>query len=221
MLADYLKNEESTIRKHVLDMGHRTSEAIENSMTCYKNLDTDLAETIITSDDSINELESKVEAECINVIARQQPVAHDLRELLADMNIAKELERIADYAVSIAKIVLKMPQNESNAKPRIVEPGIIEMAEKCVLMLNEVMIDYAEQDAKKANKVALMDDEIDELEHMLNDKMFKLMQEKPDQSVCCTYQLWIIHQLERIGDRVTNIAESVVFLDTGKVVNFD
>lgn len=67
----------------------------------------------------------------------------------------------------------------------------------------------------------MMDDEIDDIEHKLNDKMFKLMQAYPDQAISCTYQLWIIHQLERIGDRVTNIAESVVFLATGKVVNFD
>ena len=95
------------------------------------------------------------------------------------------------------------------------------MAEKCVIMLNEVIIDYAEKDAKKANNVALKDDEIDQQEDFLNDKMFKVMQSNPDKAVSCTYQLWIIHQLERIGDRVTNIAESVVFLATGKVVNFD
>ncbi len=93
--------------------------------------------------------------------------------------------------------------------------------EESILMLNEVMLDYAEQDAKKANAVALKNDEIDDLEHQLNDKIFKLMQSNPERAVYYTYQLWIIHQLERIGDKVTNIAESVVFLATGKVVNFD
>ncbi|WP_281401032.1 PhoU domain-containing protein [sulfur-oxidizing endosymbiont of Gigantopelta aegis] len=78
-------------------------------------------------------------------------------------------------------------------------------------MLNEVLIDYAEQDAQKANNVALLDDEIDELEHRLNDKMFKRMQSNPEDAITYTYQLWIIHQLERMGDRVTNIAECVIF----------
>ncbi|MFK5986091.1 MAG: phosphate signaling complex protein PhoU [Pseudomonadota bacterium] len=216
MLAKYLDKEESTIRKNVLAMGYKSSNAIDKAISCYKHLDVTMAEDIIKSDNEINYLQKEVEASCIQVIARQQPVAHDLRELLADMNIAKELERIADYAVSIAKIVLKLPSNEQD-----LEPEIIEMATKCVAMLNEIMVDYAEEDAKNATSVALKDDEIDVLEHNLNDKVFKLMQDYPDNAVCYTYQLWIIHQLERIGDRVTNIAESVVFQSTGKVVNFD
>lgn len=216
MLAEYLAKEESVIRKNVLAMGEKTSTAIKEAINCYSNLDLTLAEKIIQNDTMINSLQSQVEAECIQVIARQQPVAHDLRELLADMNIAKELERIADYAVSIAKIVQKLPFEKQD-----LEPDIVSMAEKSIYMLNEVMIDYAEEDAKKANSVALLDDEIDEMEHQLNDKMFQLMKSYPDKAISCTYQLWIIHQLERIGDRVTNIAESVVFLATGKVVNFD
>lgn len=216
MLAKFLAKEESTIRKNVLKMGYESSLAIEKAITCYKTLSLPLAEEIIKNDAVINELENLVEADCIQVIARQQPVAHDLRELLADMNIAKELERIADYAVSIAKIVRKLPSKEQS-----MEPDIIEMANKCIFMLNEVLIDYAEQDAQKANNVAMLDDEIDEMEHHLNDKMFKLMQNNPDEAIAYTYQLWIIHQLERVGDRVTNIAESVVFLATGKIVNFD
>lgn len=70
-------------------------------------------------------------------------------------------------------------------------------------------------------KQTILDDEIDEMEQNLNDKMFQLMQNSPELAVSCTYQLWIIHQLERIGDRATNIAENVVFLATGKVVNLN
>ncbi len=216
MLAQFLAKEESIIRKNVLKMGHETSKAIEKAISCYKTLNIPLADEIIINDAVINELENRVESECIKVIARQQPVAHDLRELLADMNIAKELERIADYAVSIAKIVRKLPPDK-----REIEPDIIEMAKKCILMLNEVMINYAEKDAQKASSVARLDDEIDDMEDMLNHKMFKIIEEVPEKAIFCTYQLWIIHQLERMGDRVTNIAESVVFITTGKVVNFD
>ncbi|MCW8931716.1 MAG: phosphate signaling complex protein PhoU [Gammaproteobacteria bacterium] len=216
MLAQFLAKEESIIRKNVLKMGHETSKAIEKSITCYKDLNLHLADEIIKNDAVINELEARVESECISVIARQQPVANDLRELLADMNIAKELERIADYAVSIAKIVRKLPLKE-----REIDPDIIEMAKKCVVMLNEIMIDYAEKDAQKASNVARLDDEIDDMQDALNHKMFEKIKETPDEAICCTYQLWIIHQLERMGDRVTNIAESVVFIATGKVVNFD
>lgn len=216
MLAKFLAKEESIIRKNILKMGHEASLAIEKAVHCYQTLSLPLADEIIKNDALINDLEKQVESECIHVIARQQPVANDLRELLADMNIAKELERIADYAVTIAKIVRKLPSKEQD-----MEPEIVEMAKKCINMLNEVLIDYAEQDAKKACNVASWDDEIDEIEHNLNHKMFKLMQKNPDDAIAYTYQLWIVHQLERVGDRVTNIAESVVFLATGKVVNFD
>ena len=216
MLADYLEKEQSIIRRNVLEMGDKASAAIQKAITCYNSMNLSLAEEIIKGDTLINELQNIVESECIQVIARQQPVAHDLRVLLADMNIAKELERIADYAVAIAKIAQKMPSEKSD-----IEQDIVSMADKCITMLNEVMLDYAEEDAKKANSVALLDDEVDKMEHDLNDKMFKIMESEPEKAIGCTYQLWIIHQLERIGDRVTNIAESVVFVATGKVVNFD
>ncbi len=216
MLAKFLAREESIIRKNVLKMGHETSLAIENAITCYRNLSLPLADEIIKNDAVINELENQVETDCIQVIARQQPVAHDLRELLADMNIAKELERIADYGVAIAKIVRRLP-----SKDRSIEPELIEMSRKCIFMLNEVLLSYAEQDPQRAADIALLDDEIDDIEHRLNDTMFRLMQNNPAEAIACTYHLWIIHQLERIGDRVTNIAESIVFLSTGKVVNLD
>ncbi len=216
MLAIYLSKEESLIRKNILKMGHETCQAIEKAMSCYQSANPVLADEVIKNDKVINELEARVEQDCIQVIARQQPVAHDLRELLADMSIAKELERIADYAVSIAKIVKKRNFTHLELKS-----DILDMSKKCIFMLNEILIDYAEQDAKKANDIALLDDEIDDIEHLLNDRIFNLMQAKPTKSINYTYQLWIIHQLERVGDRVTNIAESVVFLSTGKVVNFD
>jgi len=216
MLASFIKQEESLIRKNVLLMGHNTREAIITAMKCYQNLDHSLADEVINNDKIINQQQAVIESECIKVIATQQPVANDLREFLADMSIANELERIADYAVAIAKIVQKMPVDNEH-----LDDDILLMAEKCVNMLDEVLIDYAEQDAQKANAVALKDDEIDLLEHDLNDKFFNLMQSKPENSVHYTYQLWVVRQLERIGDRVTNIAESVIFLATGKLVNFD
>ena len=91
MLAKFLAKEESIIRKNVIKMGHETSRAIEQAINCYQTLSLPLAEEIIKNDAVINELQTQVESECIQVIARQQPVANDLRELLADMNIAKEL----------------------------------------------------------------------------------------------------------------------------------
>ena len=216
MLAKYLAKEERVIRKNILFMANETIEAVKKAIQSYKHVDISLAEEIIAHDPVINNLEKEVEANCIQLIARQQPVAHDLRELLADMHISKELERIADYAVTIAKIVQKTSSTMNNS-----ETEILYMAEKAIAMLEDVMIDYAEEDAKKANAIALKDDEIDELEHDLNDRIFKLIETNPENAINYTYQLWIIHHIERVGDRVTNIAESVIFQATGKLVNLD
>lgn len=185
-------------------------------MKCYTSQDHALCNEVINNDHIINQQQIEIESECIKVIATQQPAAHDLREFLADINIAMELERIADYAVSIAKISLKL--SNDNVEP---ESDILLMAEKCISMLEKILMAYAEQDAENANKISQSDDEVDLLEHNLNDKFIKLMQLESQNSVYYTYQLWIIRQLERIGDRVTNIGESVIFLSTGKLVNFD
>lgn len=215
MLGKYLSKEESIIRKNILKMGHEASLAIEKAMSCYQSCNSAMADEIITNDRVINELEDRVESECVLLIARQQPVAHDLRELLADMSIAKELERIADYAASIAKLVKK----QAKIDPAIL-PDIMEMSKKCLFMLSQILIAYAEKDADKANTIALLDNELDEMENTLNERIFELMLINSEDSISYTYQLWIVHQLERVADRVTNIAESVIFLSTGEVVNY-
>lgn len=216
MLARVLDIEEKHLRNKVVHMGEVTQGAISQAIRCYSTRDMQLAHNIINDDAVINELEHEIEAECINIIARQQPVAHDLREILTDMNIAKELERIADYAVAIAKRVQKLPTEQTFR-----DVDILEIAEQCSNMLAEVMIAYAEKDVKKARLCALKDDEIDEMEQQLNAKIFQDMKENSSRAIFGTYKLSITHYLERIGDRVTNIAEKIVFLSTGKVVNLE
>jgi len=216
MQANYLENEEKSIRKSVLLMGSETCHAIEKAIQCYQQMNGDLVDEFMLADQFINKMEKDVEHDCIKLIALQQPIAHDLRELLTDLNIAKELERIADYAVSIAKIVNKMPNKQQE-----IESKILTMAEFSLAMLSKVLVCYAEEDANMAKTIALTDDELDDLENSLKEEIFKKMELNPENAISCTYQLWIIHQFERIGDRVTNIAENIVFQSNNDVVNLN
>jgi phosphate transport system protein len=216
MLARYIEKEQHVIRQTILDMGQTTCKAIEDALESYITQNVELADAVAVNDALINDLQSKVEAECINLLATQQPVAKDLREILTDINIAKELERIADYAVSIASEV-----HNTVDKEHAFEPEIKTIANKCIAMFNEVMNDYAEKDAQKAKNCARKDDEIDQLIEEFTLKLFREMEQNPALAVVTNYKLRILHKLERIGDRITNMAEGIVFLSTGKDVSLD
>lgn len=209
-------DKESSIHASILEMGTRSHQAITKSIKCYQTLDGSLAKEVIDNDYKINDLKSAIEEECIRVIARQQPVAHDLRVILSAISIASELERIADYATSIAKIIIKAGINESD-----IDNEVIDMANLCLSMLTDVMEDYDDEDEEKANSIAKRDDEIDAMETNIGDKLLAQLTKNADNPIACTHHLWIIHQLERMGDRITNIAEKIVFIKTGKLVNLD
>lgn len=188
----------------------RVNDALNKSLKCLQNYDTDIATQVVDEDSLINALQQKIEELSVQIIARQQPVASDLRKLMTDIYISMELERIADHAVAIARIVLKL---EAKPDEQYVKP-ISDIAEKCRSMLQQVIQAYDEADEALARNVAIMDDEIDSAEKEVNDFMFQEICNKPENKIICSYLLWVTHNLERIGDRITNIAERVVYMAT-------
>lgn len=182
--------------------------ALEKALKSLRDFDVDLADQVVSEDGLINNLQLQIERNCINTIALQQPVAGDLRKLMTAIFLSMELERIADHAAAIARIILKF---EDAADARYLQP-VSEMAEKCQSMLKLVMQAYDEADEPLARQVASLDDEIDSAEQAFNDLMFRELCNEPEHKVICTYLLWIAHNLERIGDRITNIAERVVYM---------
>ncbi len=201
------------IQDDVLGMGSMVSKAILRSIEALKNRDLDLARQIVADDQKINHERFEIEEKCIQLIATQQPMASDLRIIVAVLNIISEVERIGDYAEGIAKIVI-MIGDEPPLKPLI---DIPRMAEQTVDMLRRSLDAFVNHDADTARKIATEDDLVDNLYNQVFRELLVFMMEDPRTVTRATRLIWVAHNLERGADRVTNICERVVFVVTGKM----
>lgn len=199
------------IRDNILRLGQLVDMAIDRSLQALAAQDHTLARLIIADDTAINNLRFTVEEECLTLIATQQPAASDLRVIITAMNLVNDLERMADHATGIAKTVLRMG-NEPLLKPLIDLPRMAHAARD---MLRRGLDAFVARDAAAARAVADADDEIDHLYRAIFDELLAIMARDPGTISRGTYLLWCAHNLERIGDRATNIAERVIFMTTG------
>jgi phosphate transport system protein len=172
-----------------------------------------LAQRLIADDQTINRKRFEIEEKCIQLIATQQPMASDLRNIICILNIVTELERIGDYAEGIAQIVI-MVGDEPLLKPLI---DIPRMAEKVVDMLHRTLDALVNRNADAARQIATEDDEVDNLYNQVFRELLTFMIEDPKTITRATRLIWVAHNLERSADRVTNICERVVYLVTGKM----
>jgi phosphate transport system protein len=187
--------------------------AISRSMEALKKRDLELARKVIADDQKINQKRVDTEERCIELIATQQPVASDLRVIIAVLNIIVDLERIGDHAEGIANIVL-MIGDEPPLKPLIDLPR---MAEKTRDMLQRSLGAFIKRDADAARKISGEDDEVDNLYDQVFRELLTFMMNDPRTILRATRLIWVAHNLERSADRVTNICERVVFTVTGKM----
>ena len=201
----------AAIKKDIIKMGSLVDTAIADSMQSLQERDQIQAQQVIDHDETINALRFKVEEACLTLIATQQPTASDLRDVIAAMSIVVEMERMADHASGIAKTVIRMG-DEPLLKPLIDLPRMAQLARE---MLRDGLDSFITRDVQKARIVATRDDEMDLLNRAIFDELVEIMAERPDGVERATYLLWCSHNLERIGDRVTNIVERVVFMTTG------
>ena len=188
------------------------SDSVIRSVEALKNRDLAASRQVIDFDDYIDDKQSEIEDRCIHLIATQQPVAKDLRAIIALLHIAVELERMGDYAEGIGKISLLIG-NEQTLKPLI---DIPRMAEKATAMLRDSIDALLNRDTAKAQAVLDADDEVDDLYDQVYRELLLYMIEDPQTIQRATYLLWVAHDLERIADRATNIAEQVLFLVDGR-----
>lgn len=201
------------IQDDILAMGSMVSKAILRSIEALKNRDLELANQLIADDQRINNKRFEIEEKCIELIATQQPMASDLRVIVAVLNIIIEVERIGDYAVGIARIVI-MIGDEPPLKPLI---DIPRMAEQAVDMLRRSLDAFINRDAEAAREIAKEDDLVDHLYDQVFRELLTFMAEDPKTITRATRLMWTVHNLERAADRVTNICERVVFIVTGKM----
>ena len=210
-LRSALDQESREINDDLLRLHELVDQAIARSVDSLERRDQVLAQQVIDEDIEVNNLRFEIEEACLVLIATQQPAASDLRSTIAAMHMVVEMERIADHAAGIAKTVISMG-DELLLQPLIDIPRMAELARQ---MLQDSLTAHAERNPGMAKLVAERDDEMDRLYKAVFHELVESMSKTPDSATGATYLLWCAHNLERIGDRVTNIAERVVFITTG------
>ena len=201
------------VQDDLLRLGSLIDTAVARSLQALADRNADLARQIVADDARVNALRFQIEEECFALIATQQPAARDLRAAVAAMNIVSDLERMADHAAGIAEIVLRMG-DEPLLKPLIDMPR---MAEECREMLRQALDAYVKHDVELARAVAARDDVIDGLYKQIFRELLSYMLEDPRTTTRALYLLFSAHNLERIGDHITNIAERVIFMTSGEM----
>lgn len=201
-----------TLHTKLLELGNFAINALTQSLKALENKDIELALKILEDDANANILEEEINDFAILLIAKQQPVAVDLRRLIVAIKIATDIERMADFAVNIAKSTIRIG-NEPLVKP--IE-HIKQMHQLSLQMLTLSLEAYHEEDLGKAKQVAQMDDQVDELYGQTIKDLLSLAQSKPEQLAQITQLSFISRYLERAADHVTNIAENVFYLVKGK-----
>jgi len=201
------------LEKEIISQGEMVNVALYRSVEALRDLDVAKAEKIIDDDRLINRKRWDIEEQCINLLATQQPVATDLRELIAVLSISTDMERMGDHAEGIAKIAI-MHGNKPLIKPLI---DIPRMAEKASDMHTRSIEAFINRDAETAIAICNEDDEVDMLYNQVYRELLSFMTEDPTIITRATYLLWAAHNLERVADRVTNICERIVFLVKGSM----
>jgi len=213
-MSKHLRRELEKIKKKMLSLGALVEERARMAVEAVEGRDADIAERIINSDWEIDEMEVEIEEECLKLLALYQPVAVDLRFLVATIKINNDLERIGDEAVNIAErlqVVAKRP-------PLAFVFDYTPMAEKVLAMLKMSLDALVNLDVDTAYKVIFMDDEVDDIQVQAYQRIKQTIKENPDRVSLLINLLLISRHLERLADHSTNIAEEVVHLIEGEIV---
>jgi phosphate transport system protein len=202
-----------SVKDDVLRLGGMVEHALERSGQALVERDIDLADRVRWDDGLVNELQRSINLEITALIATQGPMARDVRELLALYHAAAELERMGDYAVSIAKLAQQLAEEPEVPMLR----QIPEMELLCREQLHAAMRALVDVSEEAARAVCQRDDELDHLYASVYNDSLAMMAVSPDRVRQATHMLFAAHHLERLGDRVTNIGEDVVYLATGNI----
>jgi phosphate transport system protein len=201
------------LQDDVLVMGSMVEKALQRSVDALRTRDTSLSGAVVRDDVLINAKRYEIEEKCIHTIAREQPMAADLRVIVAILFIANELERMADHAEGIGRINL-MLGDEALPGPL---GDILEMSNRAQDMLRRALTAFVERDAEAARRICDEDDAIDNLYDSSYHALIQEIIKNHGDVQRVTYLIWTSHNLERIADRVTNICERVIFMVTGQL----
>jgi phosphate transport system protein len=205
------------LETEMLSMASMVEELISESVESLRHQDRDMARAVIDKDQAINKKRFEIEANCLIVIATQQPVASDLRLLAAILHIVSELERIGDYAKGIGRITI-MIGKQPLMKPLI---DIPRMAEAARSMLHQAIEAFVQRDVDAALAIPAQDEIVDGLYNQVYRELITYVISEPRNIDQMNYLLWVAHNLERTADRVVNVCERVVFAVTGEIGEID
>ena len=212
----HLNIELQDLRSNILEMFELVQTQLTKSKESFLQLDQDLAREVVINEKRVNGFELKIDRDCENIIALFNPVAIDLRFVLACMKINSNLERIGDIAESVAKFVMNFklePEKELLETSRV-----IEMFDTCIEIMNTTARSFAEEDTKLARSIFKLDETVDEINIEANDKIAAFIRTHADRINQSLYTISMIRKLERVGDQCKNIAEETIFYIEAKVL---
>lgn len=201
------------IEEAVIQMGTLVENEIAQAMQALTRRDSGLADEVIASDSAVNDLQRNIRSRCINLIALQAPVARDLRELSTIQLVINELERMGDHAAGIARQAIRVKDYE--AHPLVGE--LSEVAKLVREQVRDVIQAFINVNVQQARDISVKDDEIDFRYRTIFTELINGMTNDPSVVPSATSLLFIAHDLERIGDRVTNICEDIVYMVSGEI----
>lgn len=212
-----LDRETRLVQDEMLILGSMVEQAILNSVDAFRRRDTEAAHEVVVNDGRINDKRFAIENRILILMATQSPLAHDLRLLAALLEVITELERIGDYAKGIAKVAIRLADEEIPVPFR----EISTMADLAVSMLHRGLSAFVNEDVEVAYALPQEDDKVDELYNAVSRKLVETMINNPSTIDHISQISWVIHNLERTADRVTNICERIIFIATGELIELD
>lgn len=210
-----LSNELSELETMLLEMSSKAGIMVQRAVESLINLDHDQAIAVIESDDEVDQLDLAIEEKCLRLLALQQPMARDLREIGTLMKMITDIERISDLAVDVAKAGMKIERE-------LGQTGYVDIRRIGLLaqtMLTEALEAFTKRDLSLVAEVIAKDDQVDDLYRDLRTQVHDRMRQDPDEVVAASWLLIAIHHIERIADHTVNIAERVAFMVTGEFTN--
>jgi len=213
-MPKHFQREIENLKKKILALGARIETAVHEAIRSIEERDASLARGIIEDDIQIDDFEVEVEEECLKILALHQPVAIDLRFIVAVLKINNDLERIGDLAVNIAERSVFL----ASVQPVSTSFDFARMSGKTESMLNKSLDALVNMDSALAHEVCTDDDEVDSINRQMYLKIQEAIQKHPDQMISLIHLLSVSRHLERIADHATNIAEDIIYMIDGKII---
>ena len=217
LLRAHFDMELARLNESVLDMGSRARQAVAASIRALVDNDLELAAEVVAGDMVINDLRFRIEKQCYALLVMEQPVAGDMRAIVAALSIGNELERVGDHGKRIAK----MQQRQGGVPISIPLSGITRMCELSLELIDRALQSYATRDVAAAKIICKDDDEVDALYKQTFNVTLSYMLENVKAIGPGAFLIQVAHELERVGDRATNIAERVIYAQTGELIDLN